>query len=93
MSNEAPKDIDRAGIQDHAQRTVERTALRKVRKTLDSIEQDETAQRRTLHKVLAVCAALAVLGAWLVWTLVFGDRGMPKQQPMKVPSTVQPKNP
>jgi len=93
MNSETPRDIDRAEIQDHAQRTVERTALRKVRKTLDGIEQDEAAQRRTLHKVLVVCVILAILGAWLVWTLVFGDRGMPKQQPMKVPSAVQPKNP
>lgn len=89
MSIETPNGIDRAEIEDHAQRMVEQTALRRVRKTLDGIEQDESARRRILSKVLVVCAILAVVGAWLVWTFVFGDRGMPKQPPMKVPGAVQ----
>ena len=42
---ELPNDIDRAAIEEHAQRTVEQTALRKVRKTLDQIEQAEAAGR------------------------------------------------
>jgi len=86
-----PDEFERAKIAQHAQRLAEQTALRKVRKTLDRIEESETAERRALRKVLIVCAMLAVLGAWLVWGLLSGDKAMPKQPPMKVPGKVQPR--
>ena len=66
MGIETPNDIDRAAIEEHAQRTVEQTALRKVRKTLDKIEEAEAAGRRTLRYVLIACAILAVIGAWFL---------------------------
>ena len=91
MASETPKDIDRAAIEAHAQRVAEQTALRKVRKTLDSIGESEADERRSLRRVLVACAILAVLGAWLVLSLVFGDRGLPKQLPMKVPLTLPQK--
>jgi hypothetical protein len=87
MGIEAPKDIDRSAIEEHAQRTAEQTALRKMRKTLDGIEAAEAGQRRNLRRILIVCAVLAVLGTWLSWELVFSDKGMPKPQPMKIPAT------
>ena len=89
MGIEAPKDIDRAAIEEHAQRTTEQTALRKGRKALDGIEAAEAGQRRNLRRILIVCALLAVFGAWLSWELIFSDKGMPKPQPMKIPATVQ----
>ncbi len=88
---EIPNDIDRAAIEEHAQRTVERTALRKVRKTLDQIDEAEAAGRRTLRRVLVACAILAVLGASLVWWLVFSGRDLPQASPMKLPSTLPQK--
>jgi hypothetical protein len=88
---EIPNDIDRAAIEEHAQRTLERTALRKVRKTLDEIEEAEAARRRTLRYVLIACAVLAVLGAWYFWGVVFSGRDLPKASPMKVPSTLPQK--
>lgn len=91
MGIETPNDIERAAIEEHAQRTVEQTALRKVRKTLDGIEAAEAGERRTLRRILIVCAILVLLGAWLSWELVFSDKGMPKQPPMKIPDTLQPK--
>jgi hypothetical protein len=91
MSAETPEDIDRAAIEEHAQRTVEQTALRKVRKKLDGIEQAEAAGRRTLRYALIVCALLAVLGAWFFWGLTFGGRDLPNEPPMKVPGTLQQK--
>jgi hypothetical protein len=91
MSEEKPKDIDRAAIEEHAQRLAEQAALRKVRKSLDRIERDKTGERRLLRKVLIVCAVLAVLGAWYFWELLFGSSNMPKQPPMKVPGTLQQK--
>ena len=91
MGMETPNDIDRAAIEEHAQRTAEQAALRKVRKTLDTIEQVETAERRTLRKVLIVCAILIVLGACYLCWLILGGDDLPRQPPMKVPGTLQPK--
>ena len=88
MGSEAPNDIDRAEIEAHAQRTVEQTALRKVRKALDDIEHTEAVRRRTLRYALIACALLALFGVLYFGGLIFGDRGAPKSPPMKVPSTL-----
>jgi hypothetical protein len=85
---EIPNDIDRAAIEEHAQRTVERTALRKVRRTLDQFEEAEAARRRTLRRVLIACAILVVLGAAVLWGLLLGGSDLPKPAPMKVPLTL-----
>lgn len=86
---ETPKDIDRAAIEEHAQRMVEQTGLRKVREALERIEQAEIAERRTLRKVLIVCTIMAALRAWLFWWLTFDDRDLAKAPPMKIPDTFQ----
>ena len=91
MGLESPNDIDRAAIEEHAQRTTERAALRKVRKTLDGIEADEASERHALRYVLIVCVLLALLGIWFFSDLIFGERGMPKQPPMQVPATLPQK--
>jgi len=91
MGAETPNDIDRAAIEEHAQRTTEQTALRKVRKTLDEIEQAGAAERRTLRRVLVVCGILAAVGAWFFWWLIFSGRDLPKEPPMKVPGALQQK--
>jgi|GEM_PF-1961738 len=85
MSIEPPNDIDRAAIEEQAQRTVEQAALRKVRKTLDRIDAADAAGRRALRYALIVCALLAGFAAWLFWGLLFGGGDMPKQPPMKIP--------
>jgi hypothetical protein len=89
MGIESPDDIDRAAIEEHAQRTVEQAALRKVRKTLDSIEQDQAAERRTLRRVLVVCAILALLGVCYFAWLVLSAGGLHKQAPLRLPATPQ----
>ncbi len=91
MDTETPGDIDRAAIGEHAQRTAEKTALRKVRKTLDKIEQAETSERRTLRKVLVVAGVLALLGIGFFSWLIFSGRGLPKEPPLQVPGTLQHK--
>jgi transposase len=88
MAAETPDDMDRAAIAEHAQRTAEQSALRKVRRTLDAIEAARTAERSTLRKVLRVCAILAVLGAAYFGALFFGDSGVPWTPPMQVPGTL-----
>ena len=91
MGMESPSDIDRAAIEEHAQHMVEQAALRKMRKALDGIELAEAAGRRTLRKVLIVCAILAVLVAGFFWWLIFSGKDLPKQAPMKIPGTLQQK--
>jgi hypothetical protein len=88
---EIPNDIDRAAIEEHAQRTVERTALRKVRKTLNNIEANEAAGRRALRTVLIACAILAVIGAWLIWGLLFSGSNLPQSAPMNIPGALPQK--
>lgn len=85
---EMPNDIDRAAIEEHAQRTVEQTALRKVRKTLDEIEEAEATRRRTLRYVLIACVLLTALGAWFFWGLISSGSDLPKGPPMKLPGSV-----
>jgi hypothetical protein len=88
---EIPDDIDRAAIEEHAQRTVEQTALRKVRKTLDKIDEAEAARRRMLRYALIACALMAALGAWFFWGFIFSGSDLPKAPPMKVPNTLPQK--
>jgi len=91
MSTESPDNIDRAAIAEHAQRTVERSALRKVRKALDGIERAAARQRRLLRSVLLACAALVVLGAWLIWALIFAGREPPAGPGVELPAAAKPK--
>jgi len=68
---ETPNDIDRAAIEEHAQRTVEQTALRKVRRTLDEIEKAAAAGRlRPGQRVVSVAFGSGVTwgGVALEWT-------------------------
>ena len=91
MNAEPQNDPDRAAIEEHARRTVERAALRKVRKALDRMEEAETGHRRMLRRALILCALLAVLGVWYFWELVFGGGSPPKDPPLKVPGAQQQK--
>ena len=91
MGMEEKNGIDRAAIAAEAQHAAEKAALRKVRKTLDSLEAAERGERKTLRKVVLLCIALALFGAWVIWGLIYGDKGMPKSPPMKLPAVVQGK--
>jgi hypothetical protein len=91
MSNQAPDDIDRAAIAENAQRTVERSALRKMRKALDGIERAEAEKRKLLRNVLLACAALVLLGAWLVWALIFSGRAQSAGPGIELPAATKQK--
>ena len=91
MGSQPPEDIDRAAIAENAQRTVERSALRKVRKTLDGIERAEADKRKLLRNALLACAALVLVGAWLVWTLIFSGREPPAGPGIELPAAARPK--
>ena len=57
-------------IDDNVQRTVERTALRRVRGVLDALEREEHDDRRFRPGVYAVCGVLALLLIWIVAEMV-----------------------
>jgi hypothetical protein len=57
-------------IDDNVQRTVERTALRKVRGVLDALEREEQSDRRFRRGVYAACGFLVLLLILIVVMLV-----------------------
>ena len=57
-------------IDDNVRRTVERTALRKVRSVLDALEREEQNDRRLRLGIYAVCSVLALLLIWFVAGLI-----------------------
>lgn len=57
-------------IDDNVRRTVERTALRKVRGVLDALEREEQDDRRFRLGIYAVCGILVLLLIWIVADLV-----------------------
>jgi hypothetical protein len=71
---------------EQAQRQAERTALRKVRGTLDGIAESDQRQRRALRRVLLFCALLLLAGLGLVALLV--ANGKERGAPVELPSTI-----
>lgn len=61
---------NKSAIDDNVQRTVERTALRKVREVLDALGREEEDDRRFRLGVYAVCGFLLLLLIWIVAVLV-----------------------
>lgn len=61
---------NKSAIDDNVQRTVERTALRKVREVLDALKREEEDDRRFRLGVYAVCGVLLLLLIWIVAVLV-----------------------
>jgi hypothetical protein len=57
-------------IDDNVRRTVERSALRKVRGVLDALEREEQDDRRFRLGIYAVCGVLVLLLIWIVADLV-----------------------
>jgi hypothetical protein len=60
----------RAALDDNVRRTVERTALRKVRGVLDVLERKDQDDRRFRLGVYAACGFLVLLMIWFVAGLV-----------------------
>lgn len=55
---------------DNVQRTVERTALRKVRGVLEALEREEQLDRRFRRGIYAVCGVLFLLLVLIIAMLV-----------------------
>ena len=69
MDNPKPPP-DRALVDDNVRRTVERTALRKVRGVLDALEREEQNDRRFRLGIYAACGFLVLLLILIVVVLV-----------------------
>ncbi|HKQ26050.1 MAG TPA: hypothetical protein VJT81_16505 [Burkholderiales bacterium] len=68
MDNPKPPP-DRA-LDDNVRRTVEQTALRKVRGVLDALEREEQNDRRLRMGTYAVCGFVVLLLIWFVGGLI-----------------------
>lgn len=71
MDNPKPPP-DRVLLDVNVRRTVERTALRKVRRVLDAQEREEQNDRRLRMRVYAACGLLVLLLIWFVGGLILG---------------------
>jgi hypothetical protein len=69
MDNPKPPP-DRALLDDNVRRTVEQTALRKVRGVLDALEREEQNDRRFRMGIYAACGFLVLLLILIVVMLV-----------------------
>ena len=65
-----PQPLSKPVIEDNIRRTVERTALRKIRGVLDALEREEQEDRRFRLGIYAVCGTLVLLLIWFVADLV-----------------------
>jgi hypothetical protein len=65
-----PKPPNNPVIDDNIRRTVERTALRKVRGVLDALERGEREDRRFRLGIYAVCGTLVLQLIWFVAALI-----------------------
>ena len=70
MMTTDPKPPNKPVIDDNVRRTVERTALRKIRRVLDALECEEREDRRFRLGIYAVCGTLVLLLIWFVAELV-----------------------
>lgn len=78
---------------DHAQRDLERRALRNVRDLVDKIEQGDKADRRTQRRlVVGVVAVMAILAAGLAYMLRSPPSGG-VEVPLAKPGQVMPQAP
>ena len=69
MDNPKPPP-DRVLLDDNVRRTVEQTALRKVRGVLDTLEREEQKDQRFRVGIYAACGFLVLLLIWFVGGLI-----------------------
>ena len=82
-------EVDKSVMAENIQRTVERTALRKVRNLVDDLEAEETAKsglgKRALISAFVIVSAFT---AWLVLGLIASDEKFERGQPVQMPDKV-----
>lgn len=82
-------DVDKNAIAENVQHTVERTALRKVRKLVDKIEEEQAVEQRLGNRAMIVFAVIIVLFlAWLIANAINDDRKLNRDQKFQMPEKV-----
>ena len=81
--------IDQNAIAENIDDTVKRTALRKVRKLVDKLEDEETARRRLEKRALIIGAvAVAAIAGWFAFTMIERDGNFDRGQTIQLPDKV-----
>ena len=85
----AEPEVDKNAIAENVQRTVERTALRKVRNLVDKIEEEQAVEKRRGNRAMIAFAIIGVLIlAWLVANAINDDRNLNRGQKFQMPEKV-----
>ena len=81
--------MDKNALTDNVQRTVERTALRKVRKLVDNLEAEEVDEHRLEKRALIIAAVVVtVCAVWFVLGAITNDQKYERGQKIQMPDTV-----
>ena len=81
--------IDQNAIADNIQRTVQRTALRKVRKLADELNVEEATKSRLEKRALIIAVvAGTVVTIWLVSSLIASDEKFERGQSIQLPAKI-----
>jgi len=88
---DSPNDIDRAAIEEAAQRTAEQAALRKVRLRLDQLEVGEARQRRIIRIIALVGIAAILCVVLVVWYMLSSNRDQLRGTPIEIPRSAPKK--
>ena len=81
--------LDRNALNENIQRTVDRTALRKVRKLADELQAEDAARQRAGKRALIITGVVVTgLAAWLVAGLIASDSKFERGQTVAVPDKV-----
>ncbi len=80
---------DQSALADNIKRTVDRTALHKVRKLADELESEEAGKRRLEKRALIIAAVVVgALGTWFVLDLIASDQKYNRGQTFEMPAKV-----
>ena len=81
--------VDKNEIADNVQRTVERTALRKVRNLVDKIEEEQAVEQRRGNRAMMAFAVICILVvAWVVAGAIKDDHNLNRDQKFQMPEKV-----
>ena len=82
-------DMDKNAIADNIQRTVERTALRNLRKLAETLNEEQIAQRRLERRALIIaCVVGTVLAVWFVLGLIASDKKFERERTIQLPEKI-----
>jgi hypothetical protein len=87
MTSEA--DLHKNEIADNIERTVQRTALRKVRNLADELGAEEAARKRLETRALIIAAVVcSVIMVWFVTDLIASDEKFERGKSVQLPDKV-----